>query len=475
MAKTPLNENIDSFFKKYSGATITESTVKSNIKINGTNDYGNVLHAIINYKYKEEDVLKTIKILLDLGVNPNYRGKSTGMTFIHLSFYGYTDEKGIDHSYSEEFIIKLIKMAISYGFDVNIKDNDDETIVVASIASEVYKGTISNIISALGSSFTIDESLKEDFNAYLNESKSNPTWNKRLINEKNKIYRIIDSANMSLEDIEKDIRTNTTDLINYTTNLDYNSLKKSYKDLSVIIKTLISLLKQREVFDIKDDSTKKSINTSISSITNALTNELNEIKIAPTEKRIEEIKPILEEFLLSELLDILTEIEDNYHDYQEGLRTSARSVRTINECKKFIQDIKGNELETELTNIIDSIINELHKLISSLKDQLENDAKLFASIQTFTDEDYEEKIPDYDNLTKEEISDLINELTKKTSTYRGYALASLNTRFADIVSSISPLFENELLKAEDVKECLSRCLSETKQGVKKEYGKVRKG
>lgn len=474
MAKTPLNENVDAFFKKYSGENITESTVKSNIKINGINDYGNILHAIINYDYKEEDILKTIKILLELGVDPNYCGKVTGMTFIHLAFYGYTDEKGVDHSYSEEFIIKLIKMAIPYGFDVNIKDNDDETIVVSSIASEVYSGSISSIISAVGSSYIIDESLKEDFDAYLNESKSNPAWNKRLMSERDKIYRIVDSANMSLEDIEKDIRTNTTDLINYTTNLDYNSLKESYKNISVIIKTLISLLKQREVFEVKDDRVTDNINVTISSINNVLTNELNEIKDEPNEKRIAEIKPILEEFLLSELLDILKEIETNYHDYQESLRESARKVRTINEGRIFIQEIKGNELEDELTNIIESIINELLELISALKETLEKDAKLFVSIQMYTDEVYEEKTPDYDNLTKEEICTLTTEIARKTSKYKDYALNSLQARFEDIVNSFSPLFESNILKPEDVKECLSKCLGEKKQGIKKEHGKVRK-
>lgn len=473
MAKTPLNENVDAFFKKYSGENITESNVKSNIKINGTNDYGNILHAIINYKYNEEDVLKTINILLSLGVDPNYRGKATGMTFIHLAFYGYTDDQGNDHSYSEEFINKLIKMAMPYGFDVNIKDNDDETIVVASIASEVYKGSISSIISAIGNSFTIDESLKEDFDAYLNESKSNPTWHKRLANEQDKIYRIVDSANMSIEDIEKDIKDNTADLVKYTTNLDYNALKGTYKDISAIIKTLITLLKKREVFEVKDDTTSKNINMAISSINNVLTNELNEIKEEPNEKRISEIKPILDEFLLSELLDILKEVENNYHDYQESLRTSARSVRTINEGKKFIQDIKGNELESEITDIVESIINELLELISSLKESLETDAKVFASIQMFTDESYEEETPDYDNLTKEEISSLAIKINKRTSTYRNYALNFLYSRFGEIVNQISPLIESELLKPEDIKECLGKCLNE-KQGVKKEHGKVRK-
>lgn len=474
MAKTPLNENVDAFFKKYSGENITESNVKSNIKINGTNDYGNILHAIINYKYNEEDVLKTINILLSLGVDPNYRGKATGMTFIHLAFYGYTDAQGNDHSYSEEFIIKLIKMAIPYGFDVNIKDKDDETIVVASIASEVYNGSISSIISAIGCSYTIDESLKEDFDAYLNESKSNPAWHKRLASEQDKLYRIVDSANMSIEDIEKDIKDNTSDLVKYTTNLDYNALKGTYKDISAIIKTLISLLKKREIFEVKDDTTSKNINIVISSINNVLTNELNEIKENPNEKRISEIKTILEEFLLSELLDILKEVENNYHDYQESLRTSARSVRTINEGKNFIQDIKGNELESEITDIVESIINELLELISSLKESLENDAKVFASIQMFTDEVYEEKTPDYDNLTKEEITALTTKITKRTSNYRNYVLNFLHARFGEIVNQISPLIESEFITPEDIKECLGKCLNEKKQGIKKDYGKVRK-
>lgn len=51
----------------------------------------------------------------------------------------------------EKFILEMISLAKAYGFNVNIKDGDNENIAVSAIASEVYRGSIINIISALGS------------------------------------------------------------------------------------------------------------------------------------------------------------------------------------------------------------------------------------------------------------------------------------------------------------------------------------
>ena len=45
----------------------------------------------------------------------------------------------------------MISLAKAYGCNVNIKDGDNENIAVSAIASEVYRGSIINIISALGS------------------------------------------------------------------------------------------------------------------------------------------------------------------------------------------------------------------------------------------------------------------------------------------------------------------------------------
>lgn len=470
MAKTSLNENVDKFFKSHKLADITENSIKNELKIKDTNDYGNILHAIINYKYDEASVLRAIEILLNLGVDPNYRGKSTGMTFIHLVFYGYTDDNNVDHSYSEDFIIKLIALAKNHGFDVNIKDNDDETPAVAAIASEIYTGSISKIIAALGSEVILDEEFKENFEEYLSDSKSNPSWNKRLLNEKEKIYKLIEAANISLEDIEKEISSCTNDLTGMTTDLKYVNLKNTYKDISEKIRNLISLLKKREVFEVKDNNTTEKINSIVSTISDCLTSEIDSIRTNPNSSRIEEIKPILQEFLLSELIDILNEIENDYHDYQDSLRTSAKNIRTIKEGKNFLEEIKGIEIENELKELVSSIVDSITVVITALKNCIAENKKSFTVISSFTDEEYKEETPDYDNLTKEEIEEKISEINERTSSYREYVFNYLTKTFDSLSSSIAPILESGLINEDDIKNCLIKSLTKKNQGENKTYG-----
>ncbi len=159
MAKTKLNDAIDNFFSKYKNQSITKKIVSKSLNIKAVNEYGSILHAIVNYEYPKKSVLELIEILLDLGVDPNYKAKLTGYTFIHLMFYGYTNSEGEDISYSEDFILKVLKLATIHGFDANIVDNDKDTIVMAAIASEVYTGSIEGILNALNGKYKVDEKL----------------------------------------------------------------------------------------------------------------------------------------------------------------------------------------------------------------------------------------------------------------------------------------------------------------------------
>lgn len=471
MAKTKMNEAVDTFFKKYTLENITESTVKSNLPLNSVNDYGNILHAVMNYDYPTESVKKTIKILLDLGVNPNHQSKVTGMTFIHLSLYGYTNNKGQDISYSENFITDMIDLAKSHGFDVNIKDSDDENIAVAAIASEVYRGSILAIINALGKEFEIDESLKHDFDEYLQESKNIPAWNKRLLNEKDAIYQLVERANLSLEDIEKEISFKSDTLVNLTSDLTFETLSNTYKDISSIIKELIDLLKKREVFEVSDEDIKIKIDGVVTTINNTLTSELDSIKLNPSSSRISRVKPILKEFVLEELLEILSSIESDYNAYQESLRESASGVKTINEVNIFLEGIKGNEIEDELTNIVKDIMDKLNELINSLKSALKEDKEAYDLISSFTNEEYEEEVVNYEDITESELTEEITKVKDKRESYRSYIYTYLDGKFRELTSSISPLLESGVLNNEDVEKCLQKCLTIKKQGVNESHDK----
>ncbi len=466
MAKTELNKAVDNFFKKYSGNSITKDAVKKSFNLKDKNEYGNLLHAIVNYYYPIEAKKTTIKILLDLGVNPNHQSAVTGMTFIHLALYGYTDDKENDHPYEENFILEMISLAKAHGFNVNIKDGDNENIAVTAIASEVYRGSIINIISALGSEFKIDDSLKSAFDEYLKESIKVPGWNKRLLREKEAIDKLVKKSNIRIEDVEKEILSSKATLTNLTNNLTFATLTNNYKKISSTIKRLTDLEEKRNVFEVKEEDIKLKIDSIIKTITTILTQELEEIKINPSSKRIETIKPILIEFLLNSLLNMLQEIEEAYGDYQESLRLLAKGIKTINEGKIFLESIKGTELEEELSNIVNEIMESINKAIVDLKDALISDKETFKSLSSFIDSEYEEEIIAYDNLTKQELINKTRSTKKKTASYCSYVWSYLDDKFIDIINNISPLINAGIITEKDIEKYLHKCLSNKKQRTK---------
>ena len=196
-----LDEKIRKFFEENKG-NITIEKIDLAFDDDDINDFGNLLHATIFYKFPESDVFVFIEELLKDDYDVNYQAKRTGYTFIHVALYGYFN--GVRScSYSTKFIVKLIELAKKYGFNVNLKDKDGESIIHAAIASEIYTGKIIPIIKALGPEFDIncvdnmgmtilealdyyEEEAKKKY-AYLNfyESlyKLEQTWYGRLLKE----------------------------------------------------------------------------------------------------------------------------------------------------------------------------------------------------------------------------------------------------------------------------------------------------
>ena len=201
-----LQEKIESFFKRLSLEEMNTLNISYYLfeiynknKNSYDNDYGNLLHEVINHKYNKEKVLKFIDALLDGGYDVNYQGKKTGYTFIHLALYGYTSDNE-EYSYSTEFIVKLINLAKKYNFNVNLKDNDGDTIIHTALASEVYSGKVIPLLKALGNDFDIsavdgnNNSIQDALDSYIKEAKNtNETWYNRLISEKEEIIKYIKS------------------------------------------------------------------------------------------------------------------------------------------------------------------------------------------------------------------------------------------------------------------------------------------
>ena len=151
---TFLDEKVRKFFEENKG-NITIEKIDLAFDDDDINDFGNLLHATIFYKFPESDVFVFIEELLKDDYDVNYQAKNNGYTFIHLALYGCING-GRFCSYSTKFIVKLIELAKKYGFNVNLKDKDGESIIHAAIASEIYTGKIIPIIKALGPEFDIN-------------------------------------------------------------------------------------------------------------------------------------------------------------------------------------------------------------------------------------------------------------------------------------------------------------------------------
>ena len=203
--ETDINIEVNNFFKKYNLNEITKENIIKYFKdINATNQYGGLLHAAVQNKFPEDKVLKFIDTLIQCGVYVNLKAKSTGYSFIHLALYGYTEDEE-DYSYSTEFIIKLISLAKKYNFDVNIKDNDGDSLIHTALASEIYTGDTAVLIDALGDKYDLQckdnngNNIYEALIKYKEEARqtNNKNWYVRLSQEKEKILLYTENNNIA--------------------------------------------------------------------------------------------------------------------------------------------------------------------------------------------------------------------------------------------------------------------------------------
>lgn len=143
---------------------------KINLNETPSDELGGITHLLINYlliNYLEGNLNyhnlcgAVIIKLIERGLNPNLKN-GLGHTFIEAAIITNPlyDCKFLDTEHSRknnEFkIMALITESIKHGFDVNTKDNLENSIVHTAISSPYYEGNIIELIKCLGEKFDIN-------------------------------------------------------------------------------------------------------------------------------------------------------------------------------------------------------------------------------------------------------------------------------------------------------------------------------
>lgn len=345
--ETDINIKVRNFLKEYKLDEITSENVKEYFNnINETNQYGGLLHATVQNKFPEDKAIKFIETLLQSGVDVNLKGVSTGYSFIHLALYGYT-ENGKDYSYSTEFIIKLISLAKKYNFDVNIKDNDGDSIIHTALASEIYTGDTAVLIDALGDEYDLrckdnnENNIYESLIAYKIEAEQdkNKIWYDRLSKEEKIIKSYVEKNN---EVAKEDVQTSEENLVQEETdNQDIQRIEEVIEDKDQLTKTSL------EADDnIQIEETEDSQLNDMSQQENKRDNEetFNHLKT-----NIEALLPnITIEYLLEDYMTVL-----NY----KNMLTNYLNKQNLNIKEKSSIRLLANKLDLLLKEIINNYLN----------------------------------------------------------------------------------------------------------------------
>ena len=345
--RTDINLKVNDFLRGIELNGITKENIKKNFKdINATNQFGGLLHAAIYYKFSEDKALKFIDILLQCGIDVNLKGASTGYSFIHLALYGYT-KNGEDYSYSTEFIIKLITLAKKYNFDVNIKDNDGDSLIHTALASEIYTGDTAVLIDTLGDKYDLQckdnngNNIYEALIKYKKEAEKdkNKIWYDRLSKEEKIIKSYVEKNN---EVAKEDVQTSEENLVQEETdNQDIQRIEEVIEDKDQLTKTSL------EADDnIQIEETEDSQLNDMSQQENKRDNEetFNHLKT-----NIEALLPnITIEYLLEDYMTVL-----NY----KNMLSTYLNKQNLNIKEKSSIRLLANKLDLLLKEIINNYLN----------------------------------------------------------------------------------------------------------------------
>ena len=529
--KTNINEKMSNFFKEHKLDEITKENIKKYFNdINKINEYGGLLHAAVQNKFPEDKVLKFIDILLQCGVDVNLKGKSTGYSFIHLALYGYT-ENGEDYSYSTEFINKLISLAKKYNFNVNIKDNDGDSIIHTALASEVYTGDTAVLIDALGDKYDLQcednngNNIYEALIGYKQEASQtkNKIWYDRLSQEREKIKSYIEKNNETVKEniqtteetiedtkeiqtIEEDIededqilivdleeekiqkeesKENQLNNIIKQENIDYetiNQLKTRIEAMLLNITIEFLLLNYATILNDKNKLNTYLENNDLSirekSSIILLSNKLdlllketinNYIIENQTIENVDRLKAMLIAFNYEDELQLLNEI---IKESSEEI-----SIDDINECKT-LRDM--NSLKAEIENIQNedikkTLLKELNKKEILFIEQIESiklKINVINSVNGMNIIKEDKKIEifdelDYANLTVDEINGLESKLIELIEKDKNIFWETINNKIVELLNLVSDGEKSGLLTDEEIWNFINSKLNESKKQDKK--------
>ena len=395
--RTELDENLERFFQKYKLEEINSENIKSFFQdIYKTNDYGNLLHAAVQQQYDENKVLQFINVLLKNAVDVNYKGKLTGYSFIHLALYGYTKD-GEDYSYTTDFIIKLIKLAKKYNFDVQITDNEQDSIIHTALASEVYEGSMTELLKVLGDDYDVlckdsnENNIYEALLEYKKEASKNgdDKWYQRLSSEEQAIKKVVEINQYTLEEVNQCLKNLKNDIELIISTISIDCLLSNYLEILEKKNELEFYITKQHLFtsDLTEyDHLLLKFNQNLQQL---IAKYIKDMSKQPSYTSIKALQNILEKVHYSEEIELLKQVKEKYDEYIETLSSSILDCQNLNQLEKIKQ---------QLESILDSDIRE--QLLMSYHERYQQFDNVTQSIMKL-----ENVIKITDNWMKQEVNE----------------------------------------------------------------------
>lgn len=512
--QTDLNKRVEAFFEKTSLENITIENINKFLGSKSGNGYGNLLHAAVYQKFDEQKVSKFIEALLANGVNVNERGRSTGYSFIHLALYGYT-EGNTDRSYTTEFIVNLINIAKKYNLDIQISDNDGDSIVHTALASEVYTGSTIEILKALGNDFNVkckDNDGNDIYSALLKyikeaEKNKNNIWLKRLLSEKEELIQITNPEEIEQEKNETTVcdenpKTKEADKYSETKKSENDEKSNKEKDnyLSILKDDLVGLLKVIDKKYLLENYTKileminqtkkylKTINLSkqdklefdnlISNfekkLTEIFTDYIKTISNSPNYDKINELSKVIKAFSYSRGITLLNDIKREYDKYIESIRNLISSCCNFDELKSLIPKLEKLETDDLKT------YKELRKCYDKQNEIIEKIFNLNIYIQSiekwFKDNSIEiEPCQNNDDINQVSPEQMIEILNNRVEELKNKSKESLKNRMYDLLNNMFLLEQEKVFTEKELFEYINLIINsyydESQHNVEKSNSK----
>lgn len=507
--KTDVNKKLDDYYKKYKNKDIN-LLIQQFKDLDIKNGYGGLSHAIVNYNYDLDWKLAALETLFKNGLNVNLQGKLTGYSFIHLSLYGYSDDNNNTKSYSTEFIVQLINLGKQYGLNVNIQDNDGDSIIHAALASEDYEGEVVPLIKALGTNFNlyiIDKDKRNITNAlkyYIKQAHDckNKKWEGRLLKEKENILSIFENHTSKSINIEKADKSTICEekpkvkrkKNQSKTNVDINKIKAKIEkanSLKLIDDVLGEISENSEITSKLDGN----ILSNIKDKKEKLVDIINQIKkllennniiyessffnqyLSKTCKKKNDLSLDFANMDMEKLMATLEKLNQNNTYLQNEIDKKVESINTIKLIDVALENLSS---DSKVTNQLDS------KLVCNLKEQKEIFKNFISQIQKILDNNraiystlffqkylnHRQHLPaDYEDMSINELKVLVEDLNTDNENLRNEIKNRTRQMFDENCKILIELGLDKLLPWDEIiqiqNDALSRYTNFTTNKIKR--------